>query len=198
MSSFNVTVYFGNLNKFSVNLINSMFLGDLPLLYSKIIGCEVQDILYIVCNGLIIGEGKLTFSKKICDLNITYNKSNTMHVILFDKTNTNEFDNPTRNKYLQWSSGNNNFTNQSLAYEAAVQLNDVLIVLTSDQLEELLVSRDVIDETEKFCFCDSLESYDTFSELPCGHIFHSHCITNWLTQRSIRCPICAQDIRNIN
>lgn len=39
------------------------------------------------------------------------------------------------------------------------------------------------------CLDDYVQG-DKIRSLPCGHFFHSACITKWLTERSCTCPLC--------
>lgn len=44
------------------------------------------------------------------------------------------------------------------------------------------------------CLCDYVEG-EVLRRLPCGHLFHRRCADEWL-QRSCRCPLCVQSIRD--
>ena len=33
-------------------------------------------------------------------------------------------------------------------------------------------------------------------ELPCKHLFHTHCVDNWLMNEKVTCPMCRVDIRD--
>ena len=39
------------------------------------------------------------------------------------------------------------------------------------------------------CICSDTDSLTDTTQLPCGHIFHSHCLAKWLWQNT-SCPIC--------
>ena len=39
---------------------------------------------------------------------------------------------------------------------------------------------------------EALEEGDVCAELPCGHVFHRECVTEWLALRP-SCPICRED-----
>ncbi|KAH7130862.1 hypothetical protein EDB81DRAFT_631882, partial [Dactylonectria macrodidyma] len=37
---------------------------------------------------------------------------------------------------------------------------------------------------------ETLQDSDKVRHLPCGHIFHSNCITMWFLNRRDTCPVC--------
>ncbi|KAK9241211.1 hypothetical protein V1525DRAFT_423013 [Lipomyces kononenkoae] len=48
------------------------------------------------------------------------------------------------------------------------------------------------------CLEDYVPGQSRVMQLPCGHEFHSTCITPWLTLRKRTCPICKRDVTNAN
>jgi len=51
---------------------------------------------------------------------------------------------------------------------------------------------DLIDPNNREC-CICLEENnldDLVTRLPCAHIFHTHCIIDWLANHSCTCPVC--------
>ncbi|KAK9468867.1 hypothetical protein V1512DRAFT_258103 [Lipomyces arxii] len=46
------------------------------------------------------------------------------------------------------------------------------------------------------CLEDYVPGQSRVMQLPCGHEFHSACITPWLTLRKRTCPICKRDVTN--
>ncbi|KAK9455976.1 hypothetical protein V1511DRAFT_486889 [Dipodascopsis uninucleata] len=48
------------------------------------------------------------------------------------------------------------------------------------------------------CLEDYITGVSQVMKLPCGHEFHSNCITPWLTLRKRTCPICKRDVTSTN
>lgn len=72
-----------------------------------------------------------------------------------------------------------------------------------DAIENLMcievTSEDLVDECNReccICFFQH-EVGDTVARLPCGHIFHKPCITEWL-EKKCTCPICRYEIQTDN
>ena len=51
-----VTVHYGNYNRFTINCPPSIKLGSLPAVFSRIINKSVNDVLYLIMGGIIIGN----------------------------------------------------------------------------------------------------------------------------------------------
>ena len=43
---------------------------------------------------------------------------------------------------------------------------------------------------------ESLEDSDEVLYTKCSHIFHKHCITKWISEYNVKCPICKEDVAN--
>lgn len=41
---------------------------------------------------------------------------------------------------------------------------------------------------------ETLKKGDEVKKLPCGHVFHSACVTPWLMKKRAVCPVCRQGI----
>ncbi|EEB09693.1 ubiquitin-protein ligase E3 [Schizosaccharomyces japonicus yFS275] len=64
---------------------------------------------------------------------------------------------------------------------------------TADE-RKYLVERETTPEEELCVVC--LENYqgnDFIRILPCGHIFHAHCLDIWMTRTFANCPLCKAD-----
>lgn len=59
----------------------------------------------------------------------------------------------------------------------------------SESILDLMQVEFVKNETECSICLDSMR-HQHCKRLPCDHVFHSHCIDNWLLNRSSQCPLC--------
>ncbi|ODQ63982.1 hypothetical protein NADFUDRAFT_52967 [Nadsonia fulvescens var. elongata DSM 6958] len=67
--------------------------------------------------------------------------------------------------------------------------------LQHDELDNIeLDNVDLGDPGDICAVClEDLEDDDSIRALTCGHVFHSHCITLWMTDRRACCPLCKKD-----
>jgi hypothetical protein len=50
-------------------------------------------------------------------------------------------------------------------------------------------------EQEPCSIClDEFEAGDEATKLPCGHLYHPHCVGKWLEERDNRCPVCRYEL----
>lgn len=94
------TVYFGNGNNFTIDLKPKTVIGELWEVFPKIIMRNSIDLLYIICNGSIIGSfPRISFDKKLSELPLIDNKC-VFYLIFND--NATGIDRIIQNTYLSW------------------------------------------------------------------------------------------------
>ena len=79
-------------------------------------------------------------------------------------------------------------------------LEDVKVTLSSEQFDKLerVPLHKCLLQTCHVCMDEFEEQNDTTKnavKLPCSHIFHEHCIKQWLCNEKVTCPVCRADVR---
>lgn len=168
-----------------------------------------HDVLYIICNGQIIGtdptildntlnmfglsEGRCTIHIifKIPDDAYTYNQADLLasyNVANYPvRTNVSSFDSMIAQDQGMSLSQRANLLMETL-------LEPMVIVASEQRIREILVDVDVEAATTTCVICN--ESGGSYARInTCGHVFHRECISDWLTTFSTRCPVCDSDVR---
>ena len=58
-----------------------------------------------------------------------------------------------------------------------------------------LFTRSDVENAPDCTIClETLKKGDEVKKLPCGHVFHSACVTPWLIKKRPVCPVCRQGI----
>ena len=87
-------------------------------------------------------------------------------------------------------------------------MSDVHTPLDEDRLKKLKknkfsdITEEIIGHQIDNCCAICQDEYEPNSEvviLPCDghHMYHEHCINQWLSQMSKKCPICKADLEEI-
>lgn len=86
-------------------------------------------------------------------------------------------------------------SSQSLELEHNSQKDNSMVKV--EEMPEAIEEREpavTFDSGDLCAICiDNLESDDDVRMLPCHHVFHSDCVTPWLTTRRALCPLCKTD-----
>jgi len=209
-------VYVGNSNYYDIDLYRSSYLGLLPLMLTRPINKEPSDVLFMICNGCLLGAHASTKpNQQVCDLPIVDDEC-TIFLVLKPSGAINMFDRAIEQRYTDWITYNTTFRpyqqvastllnrmgftdivreNVTDSYETLLQFPDIDVTVPRNELVAVLeeVSCPVSD-----CFCGNpepdLQATMTNIRL-CGHKFHRECITRWLTERAVTCPVCGRDVR---
>ena len=72
------------------------------------------------------------------------------------------------------------------------EFEDVKVILSEEDFNKF----DKIEKVDDCSICMENKE-ENGNKLPCGHIFHSHCIKKWLCEEKVTCPVCRQDVRKI-
>lgn len=198
-----VTVHYGNHNKYQIELPTTTKVGLLSWYLTKIIDLNANDVLYLIMGGHVIGSPDLPFSKTLADCNII-NDQCVVSMVLRDasiKYPDADLYTSTRNsKWIQKNvniSASSNVLNmttffQSIGFDPN-SLSDVQVSLTETEYEQHITQLSgPVEDPCSICH----NAIDEGVSLSCGHPFHDNCIREWLTSRSVRCPSCNHDVRN--
>ena len=73
------------------------------------------------------------------------------------------------------------------------EMIDVPVTLNEDLLNKIQVRYMYDVQPCSICLDEIKNEYA--KELPCKHLFHTHCIDNWLLNEKVTCPMCRIDMR---
>jgi hypothetical protein len=73
-------------------------------------------------------------------------------------------------------------------------LQPVPIVLTNPR-EYLVETTDHYDEQCTYCTMNMSSDEDIVKIVTCQHVFHRECVSQWLSEGDVHCPLCGVDVR---
>lgn len=198
-----VTVHYGNHNKYQIELPSTTKVGLLSWYLTKIIDLNANDVLYLIMGGYVIGSPSLPFSKTLADCNIINDRCVVSMVLRDASIKYPDADLYTSIQNSNWIQKNGVSTStanglnmttffQSIGFDPN-SLSDVQVSLTETEYERHVTQLSgPVEDTCSICH----NAIDEGVTLSCGHPFHDNCIREWLTSRSVRCPSCNYDVRN--
>ena len=78
--------------------------------------------------------------------------------------------------------------------ENDIEMNDILNQLSVTIIEDI---KRLNDENKKCVIClEDFKNFDKSIYLPCIHLFHEKCITDWVNTKKGFCPVCRSRISN--
>jgi len=215
-----ITVLFGNNNSYDIDLPDTLKLGHLIGIIPVLLRKKSKDILFIIFNGHIIGQGEYTLDRLLSDCGILNKHCNT-HLVFKDPTpqySDAELTMTARN--ISWLSNSavQESPSQSQNANPASGLRDIggmqeflnaMGMIDFDRLEDEIVTIPeddyhqyvtnlAADEDSTCSICQEIiesDSPDDGVMLACSHPFHDTCIRTWLTDNSVYCPTCNHDVR---
>jgi len=196
------TVYFGNNNMFTLQLGLGTVCGDLINLAPMAIGKTYKDVAYCICNGQLVGSDMCHMDRPLIDL--VLNGECVIHLIL--NVTKEPLDNIIRYRYGMWIIKKNFglFFSANQDPTAAANVHpggfvDVPVVIPRSELSRYIEDTVCTEEdmTCGICSLDIPVSSECSSINVCNHMFHTPCITRWLTESNVKCPMCNADVRII-
>uniref|UniRef100_A0A2C9UAM4 RING-type E3 ubiquitin transferase n=1 Tax=Manihot esculenta TaxID=3983 RepID=A0A2C9UAM4_MANES len=86
----------------------------------------------------------------------------------------------------------NDIANESFGVEDVLNLPPKQIPASNSRVDEMQVVVTVTDDVCAVCM-EGFKSTTGGKQVPCGHIYHSACISSWLSH-SNSCPLCRCNI----
>lgn len=224
-----LTVVFGNRNHFKLSVPSNYSVGDIYIYLPTMIGKTYEDLLYISCDGKIIGQQYEDLNKTVKYLigvinmvfkakNVKYGNSDLIAyknvkkyssslerirgTISVVANNLGAHAPAPAQTQLQPQYLQNLLTNGNLVdmfFEGNINYDDLidrtLTIDDADYADYVTVPESISDDNCAICHIDLQSAHYDVAELSCHHQFHSECIKQWLTERSVRCPTCQFDVR---
>jgi len=214
-------VIFNYNSYYRINLSDNLKVRSLFRTLPYIVCRKPRDVLYLICNGQIIGTDPEILDHSLNMLGLAEGRC-TIHLIF---KIPNEAYTYTHNDLLASYNAFNYpmpditgvaVSSDEISLELSQQANRLLIeammnpgafdpsylepntVVTSrERIAEVLVNiTDPNIITGLTCvICSQTEDGTWVRLLTCGHKFHRECISDWLSTFSTKCPVCDADVR---
>jgi Ring finger domain len=90
---------------------------------------------------------------------------------------------------------------QDATYEELLELEDVKVTASAKALKRLhrctWGAPDAAGVRESACLVcqEDWAAGEKLACLPCGHVFHDHCVQQWLREYSNKCPVCKAGLK---
>jgi hypothetical protein len=210
-------VIFNYNSYYRINLSDNLKLRTLFQTLPHIVCRKPREVLYIICNGQIIGSNPAILDHSLNMIGLAEGRC-TIHIIFKIPNETYTY---THNDLLaSYNAFNYPETDtgrsDDIAVELSQQANRIIIeammntvsfnpdalepntvVANNERIAEVLV-----DATDPniihgltCVICSQTEGGTWVRLLTCGHTFHRECITDWLSMFSTKCPVCDSDVR---
>ena len=111
MNTVQLTVHFGNSNWFRIIVPETLKFGKLYELCASIINIELTDLLYIICDGYVIGakSGKYSLDSSFANLDTLDVRDHELNIYVVIKnptTKADKFDELINNRVHKWLTSN--------------------------------------------------------------------------------------------
>jgi hypothetical protein len=164
----------------------------LPILVKR----HVVDLLYMICEGKIIGQIPEDLDKTLSMVGLVEQRC-TIHMIfkIPDDTYRYTYNDLLANHHVRhYPSSRTSFTTALMLQDVLQGLYDVTVHLEPHQVGQ--VTHPGLANEEQCSVCQDQLENDVLIINDCGHGFHRTCITDWLTTFSVLCPMCNYDVRD--
>jgi hypothetical protein len=162
------------------------------------INVKFTDVLYTVFNGTLLCRDN--FDKPLYAFNVVDNTCNAFVTLQYSGQPVSMADRIIQEQNRYWLLAQRPVigSRMKIAHTEAPasedeQMQDVPVVIPFAHLERYITP--FPEHAEECSICYETQSGERVI-LHCGHIFHRECISIWLTEKSVRCPMCNYDVRD--
>jgi hypothetical protein len=200
-----ITVVFGSCNHYSVDIPETKEVGTLSVHLLAPIKKTNTDILYFILNGLLVGESTEDLDTQISEFGVP-SKHYMAHFIFRDPqvtysdavlASSERINAWVRRHTAESASASASALSRLMGLQVNISnLVDEVVSIPEEEYQNYVTFvTELTDDNCSICAEPLGESYQG-KIINCNHMFHAHCIHEHLvTQGSVRCPTCAQDVR---